>query len=478
MKIFIKTVLIFELLLLLSACGSGESQTFTKNDSTDSKNSPDLYSSADANSLLDTKTFQTVSEQIPTLVVIMNWNNYSENDSKIWHDKIFDYESNSVNRWYYDATDAKIGFVPVKESSGTQNDGVIIVNMNKNHPGGADDYSFRDVEIKNAIKSPTVVNNVDFASLDLDGDKNLNHKELQIIFVVAGGEESYGDSTSNSIWAHAWSFDANAPLVDGVTVMKYTGNLQTSGWYVKFGATHSIGNFDQHKATVGIIAHELGHATLDLVDLYDENGGSGLGYYDIMSGGTWAQKRIDTYPGQTPTQYTAHTKIDAGFTSGVTEVNSTQEVTIKCSSTQMVKLTTLKANEYFLLACRDSGRIDSDRSFEALDSRFTDNKLFALLYHIDSDKYQEMLQENKLVNSEDGVQTESNHYSVALVEKNKYPLMSNRSRIEVDYSDVYGVGDTINRSSTKLYDGHETGYRVIVESADYTHRTMRFKIIN
>jgi len=470
MKIFIKTVLIFELLLLLSACGGGESQNFTAGDGTDSNNS------MNSNSLLDTKTFQAVSEQIPTLVVIMNWNNYSENNPKIWHDKIFDYESNSVNRWYYDATDAKIGFVPVAESSGTPNDGVVIVDMNKNHPGGADDYSFRDVEIKNAIESPSVVNNVDFASLDLDGDKNLNHKELQIIFVVAGGEESYGDSTSNSIWAHAWSFDTNAPSVDGVTVMKHTQDLQTSGWYVKFGATHSIGNLDEHKAAVGIIAHELGHATLDLVDMYDDGGGSGLGYYDIMSSGSWAKKTTDTYEGETPTQYTAHTKIDAGLTSGIIEVNKTQEVTIKCSSTQMIKLITSKANEYFLLSCRDSGRIDSDRSFKALDSRFTDNKLFALLYHIDSDKYQAMLQEDKLVNSEYGAQTASNHYSVALVEKNTNTLMSNRSRIKADYSDVYLDGEKIDTSRIKLYNGNETGYSISIENADYTNRTMKFKI--
>lgn len=42
--------------------------------------------------------FEQVVINIPTVVVIMNWNNYSENDPLLWHNKIFNKNDNSLNR--------------------------------------------------------------------------------------------------------------------------------------------------------------------------------------------------------------------------------------------------------------------------------------------------------------------------------------------------------------------------------------------
>lgn len=457
MRILIKMFFTTVILVFLSACGSSNgSQTL-----------PTVTS--DKQSLGDVN-FGSTQNKVPTLVVIMNWTNYSENDPLVWHNKIFNKEYNSVNRWYYDSMDANIELSPVQEDSGTVDDGVIIVNMNKAHPGSYNDTTFRDTEIRNAITSSTVVNSMDFSALDTNGDGDVSHKELQIIFIVAGGEESIWDSEDKSIWAHSWSYESdNAPKIDGLNIMRYTGDDSSSGTYSRFGAVHGIDTRNAHKATIGIIAHELGHSLFNLEDYYPtdvDKRGSGLGYYDIMSGGSWAKKTIDSYDGDTPIQFSAYNKIDAKIDTNVTVVSSAQNITIKCSSNELVKLTTALSNEYFLLECRDSARVDSDRSFSPLDPLFTDDNLFAFIYHVDTDK------EN---NNEDGEQISSNHYKVRLIERDTRNSLTYYADIEANFSDAYTDGDVADSRKVKTYDG-VSGYNIEVLGSDYTDRTMTFKI--
>ena len=51
-------------------------------------------------------------------------------------------------------------------------------------------------------------------------------------------------------------------------------------------------------ATIGVMAHELGHAYFDLPDLYDTtNTSSGIGAFGIMGGGVWGYKTLTEKPG-------------------------------------------------------------------------------------------------------------------------------------------------------------------------------------
>ncbi len=442
------------LVFLVSGCGTSKKSSSTATNTTTIETNKTTESKSVVHKILKRK--------IPTLVVVMNWNDYSESDPSLWHDKIFNMTKNSVNQWYAENTFNQIEFIPVHETQGNIDDGVIMVNMNKNHPGGKDKREFRDTEIRSAITNAAVVNNMDFAALDSDGDGSLNAKELQIIFIVAGGEQAYGDPQSHSIWAHSFSFDSDSTLkVDGVYVMRYTGENSTSGTYTCFGANHGT-----HKATIGIMCHELGHAAFFLKDYYDDGDGSGLGWYDIMSGGAWAYQPSDAYAGETPTQYTAFNKIDAELDVNVTTLSASDEVTLGCSGRDFVKLTTSKSNEYFLLECRDTAKAHSDISFSTADTAFGDNTLFAMMYHVDTDKTD---------NTEDGIQTENNHYMVEVVEKDSSTLMTNTTGIYADFSDVYTQGDLITK--TNLYDGSNTGYSVEIVNADYINREMTLKII-
>jgi hypothetical protein len=243
-----------------------------------------------------------------------------------------------------------------------------------------------------------------------------------------------------------------------------------SGSYSQFGSNH--GN---HKATIGIIVHELGHAMLTLRDFYDNGGGSGLGWYDVMSGGSWAYQNGDRYKGSTPTQFSTYNKTFAHFNMNRTVVNSSTIVTIKCSTNDDIQLTTTNSNEYFLIECRDTQKANSDISMSnakikgaSHSNASFQNRLFALIYHVD---------DAKTTNNEDGIQTSSNHYNISILEKDSSTnIMTAETNIQADYNDVYIQGDVIESSRTHLYDGSATGYRIEVTNEDYTNRTMTIKI--
>jgi len=92
-----------------------------------------------------------------------------------------------------------------------------------------------------------------------------------------------------------------------------------------------------------------------------------------------------------------------------------------------------------------------------------------MIYHVD---------ESKSGNSEDGEQTQSNHYKVALVEKDTSTLMTSSTNIYADLDDVYLLGDVISQTQTRLYDASETGYSVEIIAQDYADRTMTIRITN
>ena len=415
--------------------------------------------------LLDEK-----ERDIPLLAIIMNWSDYSETSALLWHNKLFSQESNSVASWYRKNTQEEINLLPATESSGTVNDGIIMLDMKRAHPGSINSTLFRDSYIKSAITSSEVVDSIDFSKYDTNGDKMIDREELQILFIVAGGEESYGDNPSHSVWALAWSFENyTAPKIDGVEVMKYTGDAKTSGSFLLFGANHG-----DHKATIGIIAHEMGHSLLDLFDYYDDGGGSGLGVYDIMSGGSWAYTSSDYYSGETPTQFSLFNKMEADFTNKLTTLDASQTLTIQCSSNEGIKLKTKSSYEYFLIECRDTNKQSSDLSFASFDYRFSD-KLFTAIYHVDDRKDSEGYFIH--ANTEDGLQTSSHHYNLSLLEKERSFLMTSSENIEADYADVYREGDFISNDRFELYDGTLTGFSVEILEEDYSKRSVTIKVM-
>jgi len=109
---------------------------------------------------------------------------------------------------------------------------------------------------------------VDFSQYDNDGD---GYVDALFIIHAGGGAEFTGSATD--IWSHAW-VTQNVPQVDGVSVFHYS--IEPEYW-------QSPGDM-----TIGVYAHELGHAAFGLPDLYDRDYSSeGLGRWSLMAGGSW-----------------------------------------------------------------------------------------------------------------------------------------------------------------------------------------------
>ena len=214
-----------------------------------------------------------------------------------WANKIFGTGSGQLNEYWQEVSYGKFMVYPAEETHGTANDGIITVSLSGNHPnfalmgkeGGKDPEPwFLDAVSK---ADPYI----DFSKYDTDADGHLSTKEFQVMFLVAGFETAAGNIPG--IWGQAGCFWTEETY-DGYHI----GECAYQG-YSAFGERQ--GN---HDATIGVIAHELGHAIFCYPDLYDiTEKSSGIGLFGLMSAGSWGSKQGE-YGGATPVHLMAWSK--------------------------------------------------------------------------------------------------------------------------------------------------------------------------
>ena len=294
----------------------------------------------------DSVDINATPRQLPLLIIRVQFNDYRfQSDAQIWHNKIFGTDNGELNNYYQEISYKKFQFIPVHESEGDVDDGIVTVTFDYDHPNPGRNY-FEDTD-QAVIKADAYV---DFSQYDKNGDGNISKDEMQIMLLIAGGESATG--ASPGIWAHQWCLyggNDTPPNVDGVDVMSCAGN----GNYSRFGEKHF--DADNGKdATIGVIAHELGHAIFGLPDLYDTDGTSnGIGYFGLMGGGSWGYRNAEA-PGQTPVHMTGWSKMISGF---VTAEEITDVVDLELRGTafedfKLYKIPTNQDKEYFLLENR------------------------------------------------------------------------------------------------------------------------------
>lgn len=122
------------------------------------------------------------------------------------------------------------------------------------------------------------------------------------------GYDASGDTTD--IWSGRWSFtDAG--------IGEYTTNdACPAGGFIKvndYVIEPEIFFPDGQIHTVGVFAHEYGHA-LGLPDLYDTDGSSkGIGYWSLMAGGSWTGVTRGAESGDRPAHLDAWSKYFLGW---------------------------------------------------------------------------------------------------------------------------------------------------------------------
>ena len=316
----------------------------------------------------------TASGSVSMLLIRLQYNEIGFTSSAVtWSNKIFGGQPHQLNHYYHEVSSGKFIFERANENEGTLNDGVITVTLNKSHPNSGSDTIIHS-DLKQAVEAADAY--IDFSRYDTNGNGNITPNELQVMFIIAGDEDAYGvyNEGNPAVWAHqsCVSID-NTPTVDGVSVM----GCSSSGNFSLFGERHGT-----HDATIGIIAHELGHAAFALPDLYDiEYDSAGIGFFGMMGYGNWGQKSIADLPGNTPVHFSAWSKVANGWitpetSSGVASTDVTLNETTS-HAYNVVKLP-INSDEYFLLENRNNSGYD--RGLFALNGTFDGG---VAIWHID-----------------------------------------------------------------------------------------------
>jgi hypothetical protein len=236
---------------------------------------------------------------------------------------------------------------------------------------------------------------------------------------------------------------------------------KNSGNYGVFGERHGSGT-TSHDATIGIIAHELGHVVFDLPDLYDTLGRSaGIGYFGLMGGGTWANEslsELQSLPGNTPTHFCAYSKIKNRWIDA--EVVSSKDDVKVLNGTGLNNFNIIKlpitSNEYFLVENRANEGYDKGLFMLTRNDSLGFQGGLAV-WHIDESVIREKFDNND-------VQGDKTHKGVDLEEAANAVLDKSSRAIGHD-NNLYFSGnvaafnnDTL--PSSKSYSGDSTGITI------------------
>ncbi len=295
-------------------------------------------------------------KSIPLLTILLSYKNIALSTTpSMWQERIYGANEGDLNDYFKEVSYGQFHFTPAKESDGID-DGIVSVVLDKNHiDTDIDEPSFQNLLAQDLHDALVQIDDtIDFSIYDADANRAITPDELQLLFIVAGYEDAYeGQHVTNGIWAHQWCVDSTyAPQLDGTTLMSCANESK----YAVFGELHDITN--PHQATIGIIAHEISHATWDLPDLYNTTGkNGGIGYFGLMGAGMWGQKNSTEYPGTTPVHMTAWTKYFIGWTTPQIVHGPT---TLDASSTATYNIIQkrIDATRYYLLENRDNSGYD------------------------------------------------------------------------------------------------------------------------
>jgi len=388
MQLFLKhlrlfLILIVSLLLFLISCSK------KKEESSSTSSSPCYTTTpSDKGSCLSNSTL-TASTKVPLLMVRVQYNNACfSSDETTWANKMFGTSDGQMNHYLAETTYSKYQFSPASETSGCTNDGVITVNMPENHPN-TQKNSWACYASK-AITEADSSSSFDFASYDTDNNGKLSVTELQVIFMVAGGESASSINTPGGIWGMATALlcDVNGDgsyadesgehgiTLDNVRLLGLTSSAYGQNGFSQFGERQGSSSTNTWDATIGVMAHELGHAYFGLPDLYDTSEtGAGIGAFGLMGAGVWGSKSSTEKGGVTPVHLSAWSKEKISACVPQTVDNGTNNITLpavyknidNASSCGIYKATTPTSGEYFLLENRSSGGYDQGLNYLILD---------------------------------------------------------------------------------------------------------------
>jgi len=384
-------------------------------------------------------------EPKPVLAILLSYNDISfTNGVSVWGATLFGTNPHELNHYYNEVSLGAFALIPADENESTLQDGIISITLDKNHPDSGSANTIHP-DLKQALEAADAY--IDYAIYDTNNDAKISSDELAILFVVAGNEDAYsGDNASKGVWAHSWCTQyTNTPVLDGVALM----GCSSDGSFALFGERHNKNN-DDHDATIGIIAHELGHSIFTLPDLYDTDGSSGgIGYFGMMGTGNWGSDGTD-FAGNTPTHFCAWSKVTLGWIIPelITKTN-TLSVELYESASAVFNIFKLPVgiNEYFLLENRNNSGYD--RGLYPIAGIFNGG---LAIWHID----ESVISQNFNLNT---VNADETHKGVDIKEAAFALLDASSSNIGHE-KNLYYAGNINSFDASQSYSGAPTGVRV------------------
>ena len=151
-----------------------------------------------------TLTVNQVDDTVPLLLVRLIFNtapyNAFQSNEATWATKIFGTSDGQMNNYLAEISNDGFQFTPAAETSGTSNNGVVTATISSAHPGNTAFTANGHAVMKAAITA--IDGSVNFAAFDTDSNGGLSRTELQIMFIVAGGETATGHANAGSVLAN------------------------------------------------------------------------------------------------------------------------------------------------------------------------------------------------------------------------------------------------------------------------------------
>lgn len=285
-----------------------------------------------------------------------------------WAQICFGETGKTMNNFYKWLSNDKFYWVPVEETYGEANNGVVYVTVNQKHPHAiaGSNQSVYGNERYSALREAGKY--VDYAKYDKNSDGYIDYTEISFAFIIAGYNSKYGTSGSG-FGKQKWgencfevSTSSGYVEVDGVKML----NGSRNGRFVYMGEYQSLNK----PIMFGTIAHELGHV-LGAVDLYTYSGYTwcgGPGENALMGGGSGNHYGSEQ-SGTSPAAHDPYYLIDYGF-QDYTVVTGDGEYTLYSRDSSegdynIIRINTYSEKEYYLIENR---YLKDTSKYDAIDS--------------------------------------------------------------------------------------------------------------
>ena len=336
-------------------------------------------------------------------MILMNFNNtattYSATD---FNSLLFGNGNKSVNDYYKEVSYGEFSIAGQVLGWYTSSQGHDYYGADVGGTSGND--SFPGTLVREAVAAVEAANpSFDWSPYDTDGDC---YVDVVMIVHQGRGQEESGKATD--IWSNRW--DLNSAYYYGSSNGgEYTTHTACStGGYIRVNDyTLEPEQLGGNMSTIGVYAHEYGHA-LGLPDLYDTDGSSnGVGDWSLMASGNW--NYVGNF-GDSPAHLDAWSKYRLGWIAPLS-IQGTQNVSLNQASASnanyyQILVGTPTSGEYFLLENRQKSGFDSGLPGAGM-----------LIWHIDGSTISSQSTFNTVNNAEcysGGPSCAVQHYGVAL----------------------------------------------------------------